>query len=1061
MELNIFSSNTTNAAVSSAIDRLGKNNLSSSRHIVIAPDRYSLSVEKEIYDRLNLKGSFNIDVVSFSRLAQKTLKQNERFLSKEATVMLMKKVIEKTKKDFVYFNKMTFSIGFAKEMFAVVASLRNSSISVKRLEQAVSLMPLEKRGKYQDIALIYSEYESTLNTSYSDTISRLESFIRAIKSDNLITQSHIYVVGFNVYSQKQIDIICELLCYTKSVNIAAATDSQGANKALFPSTQIEALKDYCQNNNIKVNEQYSFQKLDKPFDVLHREFFAYNSKSMRAQNIDRVRLFGEKNPYEEVKAVAREIIYHIKRGKRFKDISVVCCNEDYKKCIIDIFDRFNIPFFIDQKYSSRFSLTAKYLLAVMEAVMHNFRRENVLELTKHPYFGIEKRQAEAFENYCLEYNINFNRFIKEFSLGEFSHHEIIRKKIVEITDGLTRVCYASEISEFLLKLCKIAPQINWKNNHPNYEASEQCHDKIIELIEEIKDILGGEEMAVDEYYSIFTAGLNSMEIALLPQYLDSVFVGNTKESRFSENDIMFIVGANQGFFPFKNQQQTIITYADILNLEKYSLDIKPNPMENNTFEQFILTDLIVKAKKLYVSASNYSLKGEPMLFGEGIKELSHLLNKEISSSIEHEEFDSKQGLMYHLATPQNAFYEYISDSVDKKYKESVRKYLERKGFSQKLERLERNIKKESCENLEDYFFKKQNNFYITSVSQLESYFRCPYVHFLRYGLKVKEKPIPDLRVKDIGIIIHDILEKYFSFVKNRIRTISNNEIVAEAKKAIDQVFDDELTNRFCQDEYGKNILNNIKKECMFAIKLLTKNVKNSSFTPTYLELYFKQGNKDFKALTIHTQKGKFSIHGKIDRVDTFDGKVAIIDYKTGAADGKVQDVYYGKKIQLYVYLSVFMQNGYQPAGVFYLPIPDGYRSQKQRFALKGQVEKSEENIKALDNIFVEEACQTGEKVNSEILSLSASPREFPKNPINSTENMLSVKEFENICSYVYKLIEKAIDEICQGNMDKAPVEKICDNCQYNSHCSVEEIRKRTQPSIKKYDFIKEEMHVKD
>lgn len=1053
MVLNIFLSNTTTAATSAAINRLRLNNQAGSSHIFIVPDRYTLSVEKEIYEKLNLKGSFNIDVVSFSRLAQKSLNLKKRFLSKEATVMLMKKAIDQTKKDFVYFNNMTFSIGFAKEMFAVVASFRNSCISQKALTDTIALMPENKRAKYKDIALIYKKYESLLNSSYSDTISRLDAFIDAMKDNAHIKKSHIYVAGFNVYSQKQLDIIKEALAHCKSVNIAAAWDSGGGNKALFPTLQISALKEYALDKNIKVHEELVFERLEAPFDFLHREFFAYSSKKSISKDTHKVTLFSQKNPYEEIKAVAREIIYHIKNGKRFMDISLVCCNDDYKKCIADIFDRYGIPYFIDQRYSSKDSLTARFITAVMEMLIYNYRREDVTELVKHPYFGIENSTAEAFENYCLEYNISYNRFLKEFSLGDYSRFEGIRNRLMDIRHKASKLSNACQISDFILQLCA-DKDLDYQINHPSLEASKQSHEKIVELIEEIKELMGGESMSLDEYYSIFAAGLNNLEIALLPQYIDSVFVGNTRESKFSHNDILFIVGANQGFFPFKNQEQTIITYADILTLKKYGIELKPNPLESNAFEQFLALDLIVKADRLYVSCSHYSLQGQVMQYGEAIKELSYLLDKDISSEIEHKGFDEEQALIYRLATPDNAFYEYIIGGVPLKYRHTVRDFLIQNGFQEKLDKLKPT--KEDFSNLKDYYFKNQDGAYITSVSQLESYFRCPYIHFLRYGLRIKEKPVPDLGFREAGIIIHNILETYFKSTLGRIREFDDKEIEKEAKKAVEKVFEEELVKRFSQDELGKAILKNIKKESLFAIMKLSENVKNSCFTPKYIELYFSEHNQKFKALTVQTDNGKFFVRGKIDRVDVYNDKAVIIDYKTGWEEGKLQDIYFGNKIQLYVYLCVFMQNGFVPAGVFYLPIRDGYRAQGERFVFKGQVDQSIDTIRELDRVFIDLAIKSGKKVKSQILGLTANPNKELDKIISDSKNKLSLEDFQSICSYVEKLIQNALQEISWGNINKAPVENVCEMCAYTNHCPAEEKKFRTQRAVQKDIFCLEE-----
>ena len=43
------------------------------RHIFIVPDRYTLSVERDICEILYPDGAFNVDVCSFTRLAQKAL----------------------------------------------------------------------------------------------------------------------------------------------------------------------------------------------------------------------------------------------------------------------------------------------------------------------------------------------------------------------------------------------------------------------------------------------------------------------------------------------------------------------------------------------------------------------------------------------------------------------------------------------------------------------------------------------------------------------------------------------------------------------------------------------------------------------------------------------------------------------------------------------------------------------------------------------------------------------------------------------------------------------------
>ena len=135
MNLQIILSNTTSCAITNAIASLGKRLAQDSSHIVIAPDRFTLSQEKEIYDTLGLRGSFNIDVLSFSKFAAKLAYSKRRFLTKEGAVMLMKKIMMENMDIFTYYDKLSVSPGFAKQMFAVIASLRTSGITPQMLKK--------------------------------------------------------------------------------------------------------------------------------------------------------------------------------------------------------------------------------------------------------------------------------------------------------------------------------------------------------------------------------------------------------------------------------------------------------------------------------------------------------------------------------------------------------------------------------------------------------------------------------------------------------------------------------------------------------------------------------------------------------------------------------------------------------------------------------------------------------------------------------------------------------------------------------------------------------------
>lgn len=1038
MGINIFASNTTATAIKSAIDALGRNNQKGSKHIVIAPDRFTLSTEKEIYDRLELFGSFNIDVVSFSRLAIKLEKTAPKhFLTKEGTVMLMKKIIDTNADRLVYFKNHN-SMGFAREIFAVTASLRSSAISADMLEQASADFSEHKKQKYLDLALLYKEYETALKNRFNDTVARQQKLIEAIKTDETVSQSHIYVLGFNIYSQLQLSVIKELATSSLSVNIAAATESGGQNKDIFQTEQLDELKEFAADNKIPYTRGYYFERLTPPLNIIHREIFSLSKEAPPQSKNSSVRLMRQKNPYEEIKAIAREIIFQVRQGARFKDIAVVCCQENYRVCIKEVFGRFGIPFFIDEKYSATESATAKYICSLIEAKLFELRRDKVLNFIKHPFLLQDSRLAERFENYCLKYNINYSRFNSRFSLGDGGEFEETRAAFVKIADSIKDKGSASEIADSLLAVLPVEET----GEELVFRASFGVSSRIKDLLEEIKTLLSEDEMSLEEFYSVLSDGIGGLEIALIPQCLDCVFVGNTSESRFNSLKYIFVVGASEGYFPSKASEQNIINFADMLMLEREGLSVRPNPLESNRLEQFVVADLLTKAENIYVSCSSCALTGEQLQTGEAIKELSYILKLPLAEDYAPDGLSQEERLRYLLATEENALYEYVSGTVSPQYTQSVKQYLVDKGFGA---RIETSQTLQAPENFAEFVFYKDDECYITKVSQLESYFNCPYLHFLRYGLGLKDRPKPELQVADIGNIIHEVLEIYFAENLKSLKTLTDEQINRKAAAVVERVLDAEKLRALKQDTVGEYTIKLIHSECMYVIKKLTENLRKSTFSPSYIELNFGMG-KGFDAISLDTPKRKIKLRGKIDRVDICGNKVAIIDYKTGASvSGKYQDIYFGKKIQLYVYLNVFLEKGFEPAGVFYLPIRDSYRKDGESFAYVGQVENSTETVVEFDNTL--EGGGQSDIIKVEVKDGKIATR---------SKNIISRADFRNICGYVNRLIVNAVDEIADGNIDRSPLSKSCEYCSYKNHCDMSIVSCRTETSMDVKDFLEEQ-----
>jgi ATP-dependent helicase/nuclease subunit B len=204
-----------------------------------------------------------------------------------------------------------------------------------------------------------------------------------------------------------------------------------------------------------------------------------------------------------------------------------------------------------------------------------------------------------------------------------------------------------------------------------------------------------------------------------------------------------------------------------------------------------------------------------------------------------------------------------------------------------------------------------------SVSKVESWFRCPYSFFLKYGLGMRTKTYPDLDALTIGNIQHAALEilvreckkQYTRALASRIPDLIHpyfealRQIKPHRKAQID------LTEQRMQDA------------------LAGKEIPFGDYEKASIEFVPQAEEFRFDHFKIHPQ---IELQGTIDRIDLefYYDLFRIIDYKSSDRDIHDADVQTGQKLQLLSYLIVAAEDaGIQedlskaaPAGLLYYPL---------------------------------------------------------------------------------------------------------------------------------------------
>lgn len=159
-----------------------------------------------------------------------------------------------------------------------------------------------------------------------------------------------------------------------------------------------------------------------------------------------------------------------------------------------------------------------------------------------------------------------------------------------------------------------------------------------------------------------------------------------------------------------------------------------------------------------------------------------------------------------------------------------------------------------------------------SASAVDTYYNCPLKFYYQYVLlpDQRDEIIEDLGGHDVGQLIHEILNLYFS----------DKKIDFDEKKfanVIDQCF----AKSFGGNVYGRLLI--LKYQIREKLTDFIKGYKNF-VNANQIELL--ELEKEYKTDITIPGIGKINIKGKIDRIEKRDGVVFVVDYKKASKEDK-------------------------------------------------------------------------------------------------------------------------------------------------------------------------------
>lgn len=274
-----------------------------------------------------------------------------------------------------------------------------------------------------------------------------------------------------------------------------------------------------------------------------------------------------------------------------------------------------------------------------------------------------------------------------------------------------------------------------------------------------------------------------------------------------------------------------------------------------------------------------------------------------------------------------------------------------------------------------------------SVSRLETYNKCPFSYYIKYGLKITEKREDTLQTSELGSLCHYLMEK----------CLDNESLVdQEAMHYIEE----NLKEKYDGHPMNQYFIDNLIKDMKMTIKIIQKQLKLGNYVPVA------------KEKEISGQIGDVPFSGIIDRVDEFGNYARIVDYKSSSKEIDLNLAMQGFNIQMLVYLDMLCkQENKDRAGMLYFNMKKRILTRDTSYALSDEDVLKEYRM---EGYMVDDGSTNSVKGLGSTPELIAPVKVKKSGEYTNSAKVISPDELDSIMEYVENHISELYKKIHAG-----------------------------------------------
>ncbi len=928
--------------------------------------------------------------------------------------------------------------------------------------------------KLSDLSLIYTEYEKALRGKYTDYEDLSALCAKKAENSRMLGGSIVWIYGFDSFTPSDLDFIGALISSCAEVNVFLTYDEMCRDEDLFALTgrMTEKLRETARKNgsdatvtDLSVDQGAPGTERAAGIASIERELFAVGAPE--DQPSDGVTVVKAANCYSEAESAAAYVLHLLRDEKmRLRDIAVICNDTGARSSIVRrAFEEYGIPVFDDKKRDILGSPVAVYIVSLIETVANGFRTSDVMRVLKTGFAGISSDETETLENYAYKYRIKGSMWRRPFTHGAFEYGEDglagiedIRRRAMDLFESFAGVCASSatygdfvknyynfltsDASGLASGIAELTSEQEEQGLMDVAEETLQVWSLMMSVFSQLAEISGDEKFSARDFAALLKSGLSQMEVGVIPPTVDDILLGTVHRTRFGDVKAVLVIGANAGVLPQESSEDMLFSPEELTEIEDAGVFTGIGGTAAEEEERIaIYRHLSKPSKHLWISYAVSDEKGEKLRRSEIVDRILAILDiteipDPVSSGDVTALIGGRTNTLKRLSDAMRAAKR--GQKIAPEWREAAAWLSETDpdGVGSVTGGLDFDNSQEPIpEDLAAELYSRDSSgdgrTYVFSPSGLEKYSRCPFAYFVQYGLKPDERRVYEVAGREIGDIYHAV----FMRIQRRLTesgtwdTVTDDELAA----MIASDFRDEATGYrdglFNYSQGEQYLETRAEKACFTACRALVAQHRKSRIKESRYEEKFGRGCR-IPPIEVPLKNGKAYIEGKIDRADYFDnGRVGVVDYKTGSEKFDITEAKKGYRLQLMLYIDAAREKGaLKPAGVFYFQIKeqDLKLSEKDDGLNSEEISKKVQDKFKLNGIMVNDAdvieSITGNFSGvSEVISISNKDgRIEDKASKPDFRSLVSEDEFNEIEDAVREYSAGICRDIVSGRLDIRP-----------------------------------------